>query len=198
MKSTSLEKMQKAAKVLLPLLKLGLVLTVGMSLFILVMSGVNLYMIADGQMVGRPDFYTAGPLEFELMNTDHMATLPAICLGMAMAAVNLVAMIYIYPQAKRILEGLQAGKPFTSQISQKLHKIAFAVLVSDGLISVLRYVEATVWYQRLHLETALLNENVVHCVFKPDFSLTFLFAFIAIMMLSWVFHYGETLEETIR
>lgn len=123
---------------------------------------------------------------------------PQTYLGMALAVANLAVTLYIYPKVKEYLAVLGDGKPFGSQISQKLHKIVFAVLVGGALCAIIKFAEELVSYRLLHMEIAFLNENVASCVFKADPSIGLIFSFIGLMLLSWIFRYGEQLQVALE
>lgn len=113
----------------------------------------------------------------------------------------LAALAYIWAariavkRIQEILKPMAAGEPFGGIVSEKLKQLSSLSLllwiVSDGIGLISQAMMTGV----LDLQNLLLSEKVAHVSFNYELNLTFLLIFAAFRLLSYVFRYGEELQQ---
>jgi hypothetical protein len=142
--------------------------------------------------------FDIGYLELELAPTFA----PDKWLILAQAAFTLLVSCRLFYDSRRgvgyvreILKPMTEGKPFASIVSTNLKKLAKLSIVIGILVNVIILAEQIMTIFIYDLPGLLISEKIVHVggMFKID--LTFIVYWAILMLLSYVFRYGEQLQQ---
>ena len=113
-----------------------------------------------------------------------------IAVGMICVAVHISSALL-----HSVLEPMKNGRPFESEIPVKMRKLAWVVLGCGLIIEIANMIEGIL------LVKAFDIENIVNPVFiskiEPNYTidLGFVLIFMLIMLLSYIFSYGQKLQQ---
>ena len=153
----------------------------------------------DPEMIGTGyASFEVGFLELELAE----AYSPDKWLILAQVALTLLITCRLFYDARRgvgyireILKPMIEEKPFDSIVSTNLKKLAKLSIVIGILVNIIKLAEQIVAVFIYDLPGLLISEKIIHVggVFQVD--LTFLIYWAILMLLSYVFRYGEGLQQ---
>ena len=114
---------------------------------------------------------------------------------LAFSAVFMFVAWQAVKEIRRILIPMIQGEPFRSVVGQGLKKLAKYSLVLGiiGNVTILAEQIFTVFI--LDLPSLLLSEKISHISFNYEFDLTFLVVAAVLLLTSYVFRYGEELQQ---
>ena len=169
------------------------------SLVFVVLIGAAYVMDWDPAIIGTPyETFEIGFLELEVAP----AYAPNRWLVMGLTAFTLLVVCRLLYDARRgvgyireILKPMIEEKPFDSIVSTNLRKLAKLSIVIGILVNVIILAEQIVAVFLYDLPGLLISEKIVHVggIFNVD--LTFLIYWAILMLLSYVFQYGEHLQQ---
>jgi len=121
---------------------------------------------------------------------------------LAQAAITLLVACRLFYDGRRgmgyireILKPMTEEKPFAAIVSTNLKKLAKLSIVIGILVNIIILSEQIMMIFVFDLPSLLISEKIVHVggMFKID--LTFLIYWAILMLLSYVFRYGESLQQ---
>ena len=96
---------------------------------------------------------------------------------------------------RAILAPMKEGKPFHNTVSTNLHKLANCAC-SLGIGLNLLYIISNILLEKAYdLHLLLLSEKITHVGFTFNFDLSFLIIWAVLLLLSYIFRYGEELQR---
>lgn len=140
---------------------------------------------------------SVGFLKFSL--TEHTFYQIPIALYLAALVVLWIAFalaLYIMKQLHNILQPMANGTPFDCRVSRNIRRIAFALLVSGFVCSLVQagFINL-LWYRALDMGNLFLNDSIGTCSLSLSFDFKFVLGFVLLLLLSYVFQYGEELQQ---
>ena len=96
---------------------------------------------------------------------------------------------------REILQPMKEGKPFASIVSTNLKKLAKLSIVLGILFNIIVLAEQIVVVFLYDLPGLLISEKITHVGGMFDIDLSFLIYWAILMLLSYVFRYGEELQQ---
>ena len=153
----------------------------------------------DPTMIGTGyEKFDVGYLELEVAP----AFAPSKWLVLAQAAFTLLVSCRLFYDARRgigyireILKPMKEEKPFDSIVSTNLRKLARLSIVIGILVNVIILAEQIVAVFLYDLPGLLISEKIVHVGGMFNVDLTFIVYWAILMLLSYVFQYGEGLQR---
>lgn len=96
---------------------------------------------------------------------------------------------------RKILEPMRGGRPFEADIPGHLEKIAWIVLIGGIAVQVLGFLQSILLVCAYPMEELFVASAIekMEYVFTADF--TFVLLFCAIRFLSYIFSYGQNLQQ---
>ena len=94
---------------------------------------------------------------------------------------------------RRVLRPMKEGRPFDGAARQ-LRRLAWVTLAANLVLSLGEYLVRLRFYRGLDLQV-FLSERVLSCASQVHLDLGFLGPGIFLLLLSFVFHYGEELQR---
>ncbi len=114
---------------------------------------------------------------------------------LATALVTIAVVWYGLKIAKDILRPMREGNPFTVSVSKKIRSLARLELIGGILTIVLQSISSCQMASDLDV-LALFREGVVdHIRITSSFDVNFIFIAFILYLLSYVFKYGEELQQ---
>ncbi len=116
---------------------------------------------------------------------------------MVAAAIAIIFVIcYAISILRKILAPMTQGNPFHPTVGTEIRKLAFASLIIGIIRNVMGVVETLNMFNIFHLDIFLLNRqiepNTVNVIcFDPGF----LIVFFILLLMSYIFQYGEELQK---
>lgn len=102
---------------------------------------------------------------------------------------------FIVKSIRAILAPMKNGEPFHNTISLHLHKLSrYTCSLGIGL-NLLVMISQILITKAYDLHLLLLSERIPHVTFQYTFDLSFLFIAGILLLLSYVFRYGEQLQQ---
>lgn len=116
--------------------------------------------------------------------------------AMLPASVILAVVYYVLTVLRRILEPMKEGRPFETDVSDNIRRLATAVL-AGGILSYAAQTASGFFFRpQYDALRELFKEGVVdHITVTYSFSLNFVFAALVLYLLSYIFRYGEELQR---
>ena len=110
----------------------------------------------------------------------------------------LICVLILQPCVKivrEILQPMTEGKPFHISVSENLKKLAKRGLVLCILVTGMEIIGTTMYVLGFDLAGLLVGEKITHVTYNAEFDLTFLIVAAVLYLLSWIFRYGEELQQ---
>ena len=96
---------------------------------------------------------------------------------------------------RQILKPMTEGKPFDSIVSTNLQKLAKLSIVIGILFNIITLAEQIVVVFLYDLPGLLISEKITHVTGMFQIDLSFFIYWAILMLLSYVFRYGESLQQ---
>lgn len=139
-----------------------------------------------------------GGLNFELAEgyaPDEHLVLILTAVELAIALVCLLILRPCVTCVRDILKPMTIGEPFHSTISANLKKLAKRSLILCVLINCVEIITTCMYVFGFDLADLILSEKITHVTFLTEFDLTFLIVAAVLYLLSYIFRYGEELQQ---
>ena len=153
----------------------------------------------DPEMIGTGyASFDIGFLELEVAE----AYSPSKWLVLGQAAFTLLVSCRLFYDGRRglgyvreILKPMIEEKPFDSIVSTNLRKLAKLSIVLGILVNIIILCEQLMTVFVYNLPSLLISEKITHVTGMFKLDLTFLVYWAILMLLSYVFRYGESLQQ---
>ncbi len=96
---------------------------------------------------------------------------------------------------RKILAPMKEGIPFQNTVSTNLKAAAKHIIVLGIIVNIAQVYEDTVIPFLYGLPKLMLSDKITHVAIHYDFDLTFLIFSAVLLLLSYVFRYGEELQQ---
>ena len=161
--------------------------------------GVGYVMGWDPALIGTPyETIEVGFLELEIAP----AHAPNRWLVMGLTAFTLLVVFRVLYDGRRgigyireILKPMTEEKPFDTIVSTNLKRLAKLSIVIGILVNVIILAEQIVVVFLYDLPGLLISEKITHVTGMFEIDLSFLIYWAILMLLSYVFRYGESLQQ---
>lgn len=183
-----MEKIIKTSKTICVILKvlyysiatvgtLGVFAIVCVSLFKDSITSINgISLIVDNQVI-------SGGVDFS--KTQFM---PLLYSALVTLIIFALLSCYTIKQLLSIFEPMSYGQPFSVSISSKLKKLSYVTLVVGIVGIIFQIVVNTILYKTF-------NTSLDSCGIKSNYDIGFIFWFLVIRLFSYIFEYGESLQQ---
>lgn len=96
---------------------------------------------------------------------------------------------------RKILKPMKEGLPFHDTVCRNLKKSALYVVIWGVLKIASEGLELLLVVSQYHLPSLLLSDKITHVTFTVPMDLRFLLIAAVLLLLSYVFRYGESLQQ---
>ncbi|MBR2930571.1 MAG: DUF2975 domain-containing protein [Clostridia bacterium] len=94
-----------------------------------------------------------------------------------------------------IFEPIKMGRPFEADVPANLKKLAWVVLGCGALTEIMKIIGGVILSHAFDLETILSSDAVARFELNFNLDFGFVFVFAVIMFLSYIFSYGQKLQQ---
>ena len=118
-----------------------------------------------------------------------------VIMGLVTVMIIGIAVYIASKMAHSVLEPMKNGRPFENEISTQIRKLAWVVLGCGAFIEMAKMVQGIILTKAFDLEN-IVNPALISKVelnYTIDFG--FVFVFVCIMFLSYIFSYGQKLQQ---
>jgi len=116
-------------------------------------------------------------------------------LGLLYAALVLAAGCYVLKLLRTVVQPMIEQRPFDGSVSVVLRKLSFVALIGGGILSFAQMMGEIALAYMYDFSELFLNEQVVGVNLEFMFDTNFILAFAVLYLLSFVFRYGEELQQ---
>ena len=160
---------------------------------------IPLTAILGEKIIAKADRLSLGPLELNLAGGPasylDLANIKTSIIVMLIGAILVAAAAwYCLKVLRELLVPMKAGQPFASGTSLKVRKLGWTVLIGGGIAEVGQMV-SSVFEARAYQLERLLAPAAVSVSYDYKISLWFVIAALILFFLSYVFRYGEALQQ---
>lgn len=194
-----MEKLMKTSKTVDTILKVvyKILQVAGIIIFV----GVGGCLIAEllGKLpAGELSAVTVGNVELTfkelpLIDSNYIAIEMGIT--MVMALLTIAVTCYVIKTLRKVLTPMIAGKPFDGTVSGNIKKLGIAVIVCGLVVDILESVGSNLAFWMYDVASLFLSENIAGITINSKINLTNVLVGVLVIMLSYVFRYGEELQQ---
>lgn len=110
-------------------------------------------------------------------------------------AVSCAILSYVCTLLRQILAPMKEGRPFEKRIPSDIRKIAWATLIGGAINETLKLIEQLFVVKALPMDAIFASSAVGEKVYNFNFDTNFVFVFFLMMFLSYIFAYGQSLQQ---
>lgn len=118
-------------------------------------------------------------------------------LAIMLFGLGLISIMVAYGigQFREILAPMMEGRPFETDASRRIRNIAWTILCGGFVFSIMSFVEYMIMIQAYPMEQIFSSPAIsgVEFIYTLDYS--FVFVFCGVMFLSYIFDYGQKLQQ---
>ena len=185
-------KLQKISKIALNFLKVCRVLAI---LVLLLGIAVPIFFLFLPSF-DSPTSLIFGDLQLMLAESVHLEIPPVFCIAILLISIlNAAAALRILFHLKNILTPMAEGRPFQDQVAPSIRKIAWLHMINSFLTQVTGIAVSRFTFRALNGGELLKNTSIAGASLEPEFNCSFLIAFGILLLLGYVFEYGQELQK---
>ena len=150
-------------------------------------------MFAEGELslsLGFVKLYATEALEVKTGFMNAYVIVGLITVAIVCVAVHLASKL-----TRSVLEPIKEGRPFEAQVPEKLRKLAWVVLGCGALIQIAGIVESALLVYAYDLNNVVNPLYISKVEFDYSVDFGFVLVFAIIMFLSYIFSYGQQLQQ---
>ena len=106
-----------------------------------------------------------------------------------------IAIRYALKVLRSILAPMKEGRPFDTEVSAGLRKLAWIILIGGGVIEVLGIVARVLQTKALPMDAIFASPAIESVEYVYTMDLGFAWMFIVVMLLARIFEYGQQLQQ---
>lgn len=160
---------------------------------------IPLTAILGEKIIASADTLTLGVISFHLIGGPESYLVPTIKISIIIMLVCIVleaaAAWYFLKVLRDILAPMKEGKPFASGNSGKIRKLGWTALIAGGVTELGRVVSDISNARAYQIERLFNPETVSSFSYNFGINLWFVVAALILFFLSYVFRYGEALQQ---
>ena len=138
-----------------------------------------------------------GVMEFELSKSaepDKTQVLMIVGVNVVMALMIAVGAEFGVRQIREILAPMKEGQPFHSSISSRFKKLAVLCLILGIAVNAVANISLALTIHTFDVVKLFVSETISHVTVNFELDLTFLAISAVLLLLSYIFRYGEELQ----
>ena len=200
-----MDKLMKTAKKLDTFFKVvQKIMKVTMIVMVCVLGVLTIANIVNPSAIIANGFYSVdiGPLTIKLTESyspkDNNMVLLYAWIVIGLAALAVVAIYYAFGQIRNILQPMSEGNPFDPTVSKNIRKVAYVSVVLGIVANIVSFVEtfnALRMIDSLNLLQHVQEGTIQSVTANYRFDITFLVVFFLLLLMSYIFRYGEELQQ---
>ena len=161
---------------------------------------IPLIAILGEKMIASAGTFSLGLIRLQLNGTaadyiDHANFKLSMIVMLLANAAGCAASWYCLRVLREILGSMKSGTPFEAGIAGKIRKRGWSVLIGGGVFEIGRVIGDIFDAKAYKLSELLTNPMINKVEFEFNISLWFVIAALILFFLSYIFRYGETLQQ---
>ena len=118
-----------------------------------------------------------------------------LVLGLLIVSILCCLIAHAATIVRRILAPIKEGRPFENNIPKYLRQIAWIVLIGGGVSQVIGLVENVILTRVYPIDQLIIPEAITKLEYTYTIDFSFVLIFMVIMFLSYIFSYGQVLQQ---
>ena len=102
---------------------------------------------------------------------------------------------YMIQLLRKVLAPMIVGQPFDGTVSKNIKKLGIAVIVNGLAIDIVESVMSSMAFYMYDIAELIVSDNISKIMVNSEISLDSILVGVLVIMLSYVFHYGEQLQQ---
>jgi len=102
---------------------------------------------------------------------------------------------YMIKLLRKVLAPMIVGQPFDGTVSKNIKKLGIAVIVNGLAIDIAESVMSSLAFYMYDIADLILSDNINKIMVNSEISLDSVLVGVLVIMLSYVFRYGEQLQQ---
>ncbi|MBR3840469.1 MAG: DUF2975 domain-containing protein [Erysipelotrichales bacterium] len=202
-----MDKLMKTAKRLDTFFKvLQKIIKITMIVMVCVLGVLTVTNIVNPNAIIANGFYSVdiGPITINLAESyspkDNNMVLTYAWMVVVLAAITGMAGYYALGQVRNILKPMSEGNPFHPTVSTNIRKIAYVSIIMGIVANVASFIEtlnAVKVIEKLNLVEYVKDGSIQSITTNYNIDLTFLIVFFLLLLMSYIFRYGEELQQQV-
>ncbi len=194
------EKLDSFFKVLQRIIKISMIVAVCVLGVLTVANFVN----SDAVIANGHYSIDMGPITIKMAEAyspeDNGMVLVYSWITIGLIIIAAVASYYAFEQVRKILQPMAQGNPFHHSVSVNIRKMAYVSIVLGIVANIASFIETFSAMNAINklkiFET--VKEGIIHSItVNYNMDLTFLIVFFILLLMSYIFHYGEELQQQV-
>jgi len=114
---------------------------------------------------------------------------------MVMALIAIAVTCYLIKVLRKVLKPMINGQPFDGTVSTNIKKLGITIIVGGLIIDIIKTVGSNMAFYMYDAASLFLSDNISKVTINSEISLTNVLVGVLVIMLSYVFRYGEELQQ---
>jgi hypothetical protein len=116
-----------------------------------------------------------------------------VTLVMALLVIGITG--YMIKRLRDVLAPMMVGQPFNGTVSKSIKNLGIAVIVNGLVIDIAESVMSNMAFYMYDIAELILSDNISKITVNSEINLDGILAGVFVIMLSYVFRYGEQLQQ---
>ena len=114
---------------------------------------------------------------------------------LVMALLAIAVTCYLIKVLRKVLVPMIAGQPFDGTVSTNIKKLGITIIVSGIIIDLIEVIGSNLAFYMYDISELFLSENIGKVMINGEIGLGNVLVGVLVIMLSYVFRYGEQLQQ---
>lgn len=139
-----------------------------------------------------------GPISIDVSSKyapDNNGILIYSWIALVLSSTSGIAVWFFLKYIRNILEPMKQGNPFHSDAVKNFKKLAWVVLAMGIIRNIVNFVATTTIITQWHLSELSQVEGIEKVQVHVDLELGFLLVFFVLLLMSYIFEYGTSLQQ---
>ena len=202
-----MDKLMKIAKRLDTFFKvLQKIIKITMIVMVCVLGVLTVANVVNPNAIIANGFYSVdiGPITIKLAESyspeDNNMVLAYAWIVVVLAAIAVIAVYYAFGQVRKILQPMSEGSPFHPTVSKNIRKVAYVSIIMGIVANVVSFIETLnviEMIEKLNLVEYIKDGSIQSITANFNIDMTFLIVFFLLLLMSYIFRYGEELQQQV-
>lgn len=202
-----MDKLMKTAKRLDTFfLVLQKIIKITMIVMVCVLGVLTVANVVNPNAIIANGFYSVdiGPITIKLAESyspeDNNMVLAYAWIVVVLAAIAVIAVYYAFGQVRKILQPMSEGSPFHPTVSTNIRKVAYVSIIMGIVTNAVSFIEtlnAIEMIEKLNLVEYIKDGSIQSITANFNIDMTFLVVFFLLLLMSYIFRYGEELQQQV-
>lgn len=114
---------------------------------------------------------------------------------MVMALISIAVTCYLIKVLRKVLAPMIDGQPFDGTVSINIKKLGITIIAGGFIIDTIETVGSNMAFYIYDVAALFLSDNISKVTINSEISLSNVLVGVLVIMLSYVFRYGEELQQ---